>query len=220
MQPQRPASLRKRVWVVTTFLRGILMTAAVMRIFFRVKVIGRTPTNPPRQGALVLCPNHPSSWDPILLFGAARRNVAFFAKDSLFHKPVLGWILRWMGTIPVARGTSRAIESTDQGVTVLRHDGMVVNFYQGGTSLDLWKIKTGPAYMLYEAGGVVVPVGIVGTNGWWYPFKRVVINFGQPIAVPALGGPSTSEERHALMRVVVTEVARLVAEGQAYLGRS
>ena len=49
----------------------------------------------PQSGAL-LCPNHSSNWDPVLVALKLPVNyrLHIMAKEELFHNPILGWILR------------------------------------------------------------------------------------------------------------------------------
>ena len=65
----------------------------------------------PRDGAYVLAPNHMSEIDPLVVALAVwrlGRAPRFMAKESLFRVPVLGWVLRITGMVPVARATSAA----------------------------------------------------------------------------------------------------------------
>ncbi len=59
-------------------------------------------------GAAILCANHSSAWDPILLVLAMPQNfnVRIMAKKQLFSIPVVGWFLRNIGVFPVDRGNS------------------------------------------------------------------------------------------------------------------
>ena len=60
----------------------------------------------PRSGAFVLAPNHFSEIDPIVIgiavwkLGRAPR---FMAKAGLFNLPVVGYLLRKSGQVPVER---------------------------------------------------------------------------------------------------------------------
>ena len=60
----------------------------------------------PATGPFIMSPNHYSEIDPIAM-GAAiwhlGRLPRFMAKESLFRVPVLGWLLRSSGQIPVRR---------------------------------------------------------------------------------------------------------------------
>ncbi len=169
-----PKSLRKRIWVATKIIRFFLRLGAILRIFVRVKVINREVV--PKTGPVILCANHPSTVDPVLLFGAARRNLAFFAKDDLFRYPVVGHMMRWMGHIPVFRNTNAARDSLTYGVRVLQCGGMVGNFLEGGCSYDghMRDAKGGPAVMGFATGAIIIPVGIRGTHLVKNPHRKKI----------------------------------------------
>ena len=65
----------------------------------------------PKTGAVVVSPNHYSEIDPVVVgvviwkLGRAPR---YLAKASLFTVPVVGWLLRKSGQIPVERSGRRA----------------------------------------------------------------------------------------------------------------
>ena len=64
--------------------------------------------NVPKEGPVLLCPNHSSNWDPILLICALGReaNLQIMGKNQLFKIPILRTFLRKMGVFPVDRGHS------------------------------------------------------------------------------------------------------------------
>ena len=64
--------------------------------------------NVPQEGPVLLCPNHSSAIDPILLVIALGRRypIRIMAKQQLLKIPVLGAILRGIGVFPVDRGNS------------------------------------------------------------------------------------------------------------------
>lgn len=66
---------------------------------------------PARQGVLIVYP-HTSNWDfvvGILAKWAVGIQVTFWGKDSLFRLPLFGRWLRWLGGVPVDRGTPQGI---------------------------------------------------------------------------------------------------------------
>lgn len=86
------------MWLLPVF-SGICDTA--VRFFYRFEVKGPAP---PRTGPLLLLANHPNSLvDPALVTAAARRPVRFLAKAPLFTHPLVGWLVRGSGAIPVYR---------------------------------------------------------------------------------------------------------------------
>jgi len=86
------------MWLLPVF-SGICDTA--VRLFYRFEVKGPAP---PRTGPLLLLANHPNSLvDPALVTAAAGRPVRFLAKAPLFTHPLVGWLVRGSGAIPVYR---------------------------------------------------------------------------------------------------------------------
>ena len=83
--------------------------------------------------AAILCANHSSAWDPILLVLAMPQsfNVRIMAKKQLFSIPVVGWFLRNIGVFPVDRGNSD-INAVKTAITSLR-DGWNLLIFPEGT---------------------------------------------------------------------------------------
>jgi 1-acyl-sn-glycerol-3-phosphate acyltransferase len=213
----RPRSRFKRVWFFTQLMRwGILSLIARLQIFVRASVTDRG--NVPRHGAVLVCPNHQSLLDPPLVFGALRRNAAFLAAGGLFRQRGFGDLMRWMGHIPVQRGTSAAREAIDAGEAVLKGGGVVVLFPEGKCSLDgiLLPAKLGMAEMAFRTYTPVVPVGLVGINRvlplgsrWPRLGRRVEINFGTPMYPPFQSAAPTREALQAFTEQVWGQVAVL-----------
>ena len=79
-----------------------LPVRAYFRLVFRVRVEGLE--NIPESGATVLCCNHLSMLDPVILIAWSPRQTSFMAKSELFHNKLLGWLLRGLDIIPINRG--------------------------------------------------------------------------------------------------------------------
>ena len=101
--------------------------------------------NVPQSGAFVLTPNHFSEIDPIVI-GVAMWKVGrmprYLAKASMFKVPVLGWIMRTSGQIPVDRAGRGA-----DPLAAAKHiaeTGSAVIVYPEGTLTrepDLWPMR-------------------------------------------------------------------------------
>jgi len=150
----------------------------------------------PRQGPVIIAANHISYFDPLCLavfIDAAGREVRFLAKSELYRNPVLGWVLRAAGQIPVYRESRDAAKSLQDAVAAMR-EGAAVAIYPEGTTtrnpdFSPMKAKTGVARLAALTGAPVVPVGMWGahllfTRGKIGPFRRgirVVVRAGPPI---------------------------------------
>jgi 1-acyl-sn-glycerol-3-phosphate acyltransferase len=75
--------------------------ALLARTFYRLEIDGPAP---PADGPLLVVANHPNSLlDPALVTVATRRPARFLAKAPLFTDPLVGWLVRASGAIPVHR---------------------------------------------------------------------------------------------------------------------
>ncbi|MEE2814183.1 MAG: lysophospholipid acyltransferase family protein, partial [Actinomycetota bacterium] len=102
----------------------------------------------PRTGAYVVAPNHYSEFDPLIVAIAVFRSgrlPRFMAKDSLFRVPVLGWILRKTGMIPVARASSAsaAKQTLTQSRELVENGRGVIVYPEGTLTRDpgMWPMR-------------------------------------------------------------------------------
>src|SRR5437762_12442724 len=87
--------------------RGYTLVRAMTRFwlwFFFRRVSVRHPERVPRDGAVLLCINHPTNFiDSLVVGGAVPRKVHYLATAALFRNKVLARFLLKMGAIPVYR---------------------------------------------------------------------------------------------------------------------
>lgn len=78
-----------------------LISELATRSYYRVSVAG---ARLPASGPVLLVANHNNSLvDPALVAAMAGRNVRFLAKAPLFTHPLIGWLIRGVGSVPVYR---------------------------------------------------------------------------------------------------------------------
>ena len=63
------------------------------------------------KGPVILASNHASILDPPLIGAGIRRGINYLARETLFEKPIVGWVLRKWNSVPVDR--DRAAEPRD-----------------------------------------------------------------------------------------------------------
>jgi 1-acyl-sn-glycerol-3-phosphate acyltransferase len=101
-----------------------------VRALFRVKVIGAENENSVNLTNTVVCANHMSNWDPVILACVTKNPVSFMGKAELFKIPVLGFILRAVGAFPINRGTGD-IAAIKMTIDTLKNGSNICLFPQG-----------------------------------------------------------------------------------------
>ena len=153
----------------------------------------------PRHGAL-LCPNHASNWDPLIL--AARLPVNYrlhaMAKKELFENPILGWILRNLGVFPVDReradvkAVKTAMQTIKDGDNLLMFpEGTVIINGVGYVDGLPAHAKSGVVMIAIRTGATLIPVFVDGRKR---PFHRCRIVIGDPFQPQYTGRKGTPEE--------------------------
>ena len=181
------------------------------------------------QGGYILCPNHLTEIDPLVVGHAVYshgRLPRWMAKESLFKPPVLGWILRETGQIPVARSAAGAGDSLKASKKVLHAGGVVVIYPEGTLTRDpnLWPMvgRTGAARLALQTGAPVIPMAHWGDQEllpryskkmYLFPRKHVTVSVGQPVDLDDLrNGPRTRKVLEEATERIMASITELQAE--------
>lgn len=176
----------------------------------------------PKSGVL-LCPNHSSNWDPILVALKLPKNyrLHIMAKEELFKNPLLGWLLRKVGAFPVSRGNNdintvrTAMQAIKDGDNLLIFpEGTVVRNGLGYVDGLPAHAKAGVAMIGVRTGAALVPVFVDGEKKL---FRRTRIIFGEPYEPHYTGRRGTSEEMQKIADEVLA--AAYALGGQAVGGK-
>ena len=181
-----------------------------MRLYFRLRITGAERI--PREGPVIIAPNHKSFWDSFFIAAATRRPVRYMGKAELFEKGA-GRLLVSLGAFPVRRGTADE-EALDTARTVLRQGGVLALFPEGTRVRDpdeLGEPRSGVGRLALELGVPLLPAAISGTENLFVgPLpkpRRVAVSFGEPIEVAARG-PSPEAARELVDEDLWPEVQR------------
>jgi len=175
--------------------------------FRRVEVDGIENVPQSRGGLLVAW--HPNGLiDPALILAQLPGRVSFGARHGLFDIPVLGTIMRTLGSVPIYRASDNPGDATDRrranrtSLDALAERiaaGSFAALFPEGLSHDaphLMELKTGAARLYYRArqfeaerGGASTPPAIVPV-GLYYDHKhafrsRALVRFHAPLTLPA-----------------------------------
>ena len=176
---------------------------------FRTEGLERLP-----DGAALICANHASAVDPVLVAVAMprRSGLRFMAKAELFRNPVLAWIIRRCGAFPIHRGENDIVSLK----TALRclQNGEKLLLFPEGTRVDRegeTDAKGGAVMMALRTGAPIVPVYCGGKRKL---FCRSRVVFGAPYHPRCAGRRPTAEENRRLAQELLDRIYALKDEGE------
>jgi len=152
-------------------IRWRIVAAIMIPIFeFVGRYRMRGLDNIPKTGAFVIAPNHVTNFDPLTtayLVWRGGRVPRFLAKASVFKVPVLGWILRYTGQIPVERAGGGPDPLA--AATRLIDEELAVIVYPEGTLTrdpDEWPMrgKNGAVRLALQHGIPLIPAAHWGVQ--------------------------------------------------------
>ena len=193
---------RKGVGWTYNLARLVLTLPTIL--IYRLRAIGIE--NVPREGAIVLAPNHFSQMDHFFAAVYLRRKVRFMAKSQMFGPPVLTYIYKHGGVFPVRRGHHDE-EAFKTAYEILGQGEMLLVYAEGGRSRsgELGEPKPGIGRIALESGVPIVPVAIHGSarvRGWKrLRFPKVTIMFGEPISFAVEESPGRERQVEAATRI-------------------
>ena len=183
------------------------LVGIIARSAWTLRVTGQE--NLSATGGCLIVANHLSYADGIALCARLDRPVRFLVYRKFFSVPVVGFILRAVGAIPVAAEDSRRalMASLDAAVEALQRGEVVAIFPEGKLTRSgtTDRFKSGLERIASRANVPVLPVYLDGLYGTWMsraavrdrirPGRLVTVHVGTPL--PA--GVSAGEARQAVM---------------------
>ena len=161
------------------------VTRLISHLFYKIKYEGIE--NIPTDRGFILCSNHVTMFDPILVAVRVKPQCFFMAKEELFKNKFVSLIIRGLGAFPVSRGKGDT-EAVDKAVNYVKEGKVVAIFPEGTRSKDghLQKLKSGAVVIAAQTGGGLQPCVI--KMGEKKSLRRpVVIRYGQFITHEQLG---------------------------------
>jgi 1-acyl-sn-glycerol-3-phosphate acyltransferase len=189
----------------------------MIRVLYRLRIDG-VEEHVPDEGAAVLVCNHVSFMDALLLGGAVPRPVRFVMYYRIYRIPVLNWLFRTAGAIPIAGAREdpalmeRAFAEID--ATLARGD-LIGLFPEGGLTADgeIAAFRPGIERILAARPVPVVPLALRGM--WASMWSRRETRVGRSrlprrfrARVELLAGPPVAPE-HATAAALEAQVRAL-----------
>ena len=215
---QAMAATLEQADVPSPLVRGWLwvILQTIIRSFFNVwlgyRAIGFQPLE--KEGGALILANHQSFLDPLLIGIPLHRPISFLARETLFHSPVLGWILRNTHVMSINQEAA-STASMRQTIRALQQ-GYLVGIFPEGTRTEnglMNELKPGFTAIVRRAKHPIYPVGIAGAyqalpmkSGFLKP-TRVRVVFGKPITLAELEQFSGRDQDAALIELVRSRIA-------------
>ena len=140
------------------------------------------------EGGVLVCSNHQSFFDPIIIGMACRRRLSFLARESLFRNWILARVMWFYEAIPIQRD-GMGIGGIKETLKRLKKDHAVLIFPEGTRTPDgsLLELKPGFCAVARRAKVPILPVAMSGAYEAWprdrkLPgLSKIRICFGEPI---------------------------------------
>jgi len=197
----------------TTPLYQVLkvIVSPIYRFLFNVRVKGKE--NVPKEGGVLICPNHIAALDVISIGAVCPRQITCIAKKELFAIPVLGWLIKALGAVKIDRGGGD-VGAIKTAVNAIADGKTVVIFPQGhrypGVNIATTPVRGGAGLIAYHAKCDVVPVCINIKKGRYGLFRKTEIIYGKPIKYSSLGfNEGGRDEYNQATQIIFDEIVKL-----------
>jgi 1-acyl-sn-glycerol-3-phosphate acyltransferase len=205
-------SLFKRVGYGACHVLARLTATAL----FRVRVLGRE--NVPATGGGLVCANHQSYFDPVLVGLAVDQRLNYLARDTLFRNPLFKWLIDFLDAIPIDR-EGGGLAGLKETLRRLKQDELVLIFPEGTRTRngDMLPLKPGFCAIARRSQRPLIPVGFDGAYQAWprsSPLPRLstlAVVIGEPIT-PALIGTLSDQ---ALVAELQSRISRCLDQARS-----
>lgn len=173
----------------------------------------------PEEGAALLCPNHVSYVDALVVSALSPRPIRFVMDAAIFRTPVMGSLFRAAKAIPIC-SSRESVETRDAAFkaidSALAAGELVCIFPEGRLTSDgvLGEFKPGALRAAIANAIQIIPIGIQGLEGSKFSrcsrmsavsepgaglFRRITVRVGTPISVTTT---TTPEDVRAVVRAL------------------
>lgn len=179
-----------------------LFARAASRVLWRVRWLGTENVKHLPKGGLLIVSNHQTYIDPFWICSPLKRKFRFMAWDKSFSWPIVGPIIKFLGSFPVNTASGRTKDALREALDALR-DGATLLIFPEGIRVfpdgKLNEFKSGAVRIALSADVPILPVTVRGAHRVWPQtykrphFNRVEIVFHPLIKIDKPAGIITRE---------------------------
>ncbi len=177
------------------YSKAKFLLAGLIRKLWCVRVVN--PENERPEKTYLICANHQSLLDPVLLGAAIRHNPRYMAKAELKKIPLLKQLIVALGAYFVDRGGTD-VSAIKKTISMLKDGESVIMFPQGtrykGVDPGNTKVKFGCAMIAARANVPVLPIFIEVKNYRIRLFRKTVIRIGKEISPEELAAVAENSD--------------------------
>ncbi len=166
------------------FFRFLLRTVGTGLLFKVDDVQGLE--NIPAKGQAILMINHIAWADPILVIHVMPRQIVPLGKEEAWKYPLIGFIPKYWGAIPVKRGYVGR-DTLRKALAVLDAGEILLLAPEGTRNTEMRRGLEGVAFIAGRSGAPIIPVSLSNTEG--YPTFPIFSRWRQPGARLVFGAP-------------------------------
>lgn len=195
---------------------------SIFKIFWLLGTEGKE--NLPKDGPYLICPNHASYLDGLIIFSSLPLNLAlktyFIGYSAIFEHPLIRWAIKASRLIPIDPNVNLT-QALQAVAFVLRQKRIACIFPEGMRAIDeqVGEFKKGIGVLIKELDIPVVPVYIKGSHRSWprtfrFPrLCRIKVIFGKPCTWKELkqeNQEAAADDYEAIAKALRQMVMRLV----------
>lgn len=172
----------------------------------------------------VVVSNHQSHGD-IPILSLLPWEMKWIGKDNLFRIPIVGWMMRMSGDIPVIRGNRQsAIECLERAAWYLQNKCSVMFFPEGTRSPDgnLLRFKDGAFRLAIENQVPILPIVLDGTSNTlpkhslvYTEHSDVIVRVLPPVSTDGIGLDGLDDLRERVRKIIGDELKNIRSDGES-----
>jgi 1-acyl-sn-glycerol-3-phosphate acyltransferase len=168
---------------------------------------------------VILAANHVSFLDPPVLGVGCRRPVIFLAREDLFVLPFWGWVIKYLGVLPLKR-ESADLRATKEALKKLKAGKVVAIFPEGTRSADgnLQAPQKGVGFLAAQSQAAVVCAYITGTekalprHAKSFKPAKIKIYYAPPIRFSPAQGQAKKESYEKISQQIMEGIKELKSQ--------